>query len=296
MLNLTFNTITKFVITLGLIATLSIYSHHVDATPSCQLAKQLHSEAKKKKDIEQKIKGFQQALSHCENFNSRYLLGLAYLIKADYPRALNVFEQALFNAGENKKQQALTFARIAQVQFQLKQYQSAKIYIDNALKLSKKNQKTILSIARPIQLTFSTQTVSAEQIKQVLSSKSYAAESVVPTRVGFEFDSAKLTPQGREQVEQMVEALRDLSPKQHILLIGHTDDRGKAEYNLKLSEKRAKHVYEYMIAKVANAKYRVCFKGQGEQQLIITLATDDQQHAINRRVEIQTIRSCLRRS
>lgn len=296
MVHLLLNTSTKLIITLGMMFALSVYSYSVHATKPCQLAGNLHNEAKDNKDIEQQINGFLQALKHCETFDSRYFLGKAYLKKADYPSALNTFRQALTNTGENKKQEAKTLAHIAYIHFQLQQYQRAQNNINKALKLSKKKPQWMLDIAQPIQLAFSTHTVSAEQIVQTLSTKgNYSPEAVVPVRVGFAFDSAQLTLQGREQTEEMIKALRELPFEQHILLIGHTDERGQAEYNLKLSKERAKSVYEYMVSAETSAKYRVCFDGQGKQQPIIKQAKDEQKHAINRRVEIKTIASCVDR-
>ena len=56
--------------------------------------------------------------------------------------------------------------------------------------------------------------------------------------------------------------------KVKIEISGHTDSKGSAEYNQKLSENRAKTVVDYLV-KASIATDRLTFKGYGKEQDII---------------------------
>jgi outer membrane protein OmpA-like peptidoglycan-associated protein len=72
----------------------------------------------------------------------------------------------------------------------------------------------------------------------------------------------------------------------------HTDSRGRAEYNMQLSQERAHASMEYIVKGGVNAE-RVSAKGYGESQLLNRCADgvecDDQEHARNRRLEFYLI-------
>ena len=64
---------------------------------------------------------------------------------------------------------------------------------------------------------------------------------------------------------------------------GHTDARGSADYNLRLSDDRSQSVRKYMVGKGVEPE-RVRAKGYGETELI-DQANNEEAHAKNRRVE-----------
>ena len=68
-----------------------------------------------------------------------------------------------------------------------------------------------------------------------------------------------------------------------VAIIGYTDNTGEKFYNLSLSLKRAKAVYEYLITRGV-AKERLSFKGKGELDPVASNDTEEGQ-AANRRVE-----------
>ena len=75
--------------------------------------------------------------------------------------------------------------------------------------------------------------------------------------------------------------------KMVIMAKSHTDSRGSDNYNLTLSDRRAKSTVEYLIAK-GIAKERLTFKGYGESKPLndCTNCTPEQDQA-NRRVEFK---------
>ena len=63
--------------------------------------------------------------------------------------------------------------------------------------------------------------------------------------VYFEYDSARVTPAELSKVEAVSSALKGNTSK--LRIEGHADERGTAEYNRALGEKRAKSVMEKLV-------------------------------------------------
>ena len=63
--------------------------------------------------------------------------------------------------------------------------------------------------------------------------------------VHFEFDKSDLTDEDRKALEMDSEYLQS-HPNQKIMVEGHCDERGSAEYNMALGERRAKAVRDYL--------------------------------------------------
>jgi peptidoglycan-associated lipoprotein len=64
--------------------------------------------------------------------------------------------------------------------------------------------------------------------------------------VFYEYDSHALSPDGRRALDRAAEVLR-LHPELRIRIEGHCDERGTAEYNLALGERRAHAASEYLV-------------------------------------------------
>ena len=63
----------------------------------------------------------------------------------------------------------------------------------------------------------------------------------------FDFDKADLRDDGKKICQAVAESLRQ-SPKAKLLIEGHCDERGTAEYNLALGERRATAVRNYLVS------------------------------------------------
>lgn len=69
----------------------------------------------------------------------------------------------------------------------------------------------------------------------------------------FEFNKATLTPQARTKLDnEVITKLRDLASIRYIIVNGHADRLGAAQYNQKLSERRADAVRSYLVSKGAD--------------------------------------------
>jgi len=63
----------------------------------------------------------------------------------------------------------------------------------------------------------------------------------------FDFDKADLTEAGKKICQGVAESVRR-TPKAKVLIEGHCDERGTAEYNLALGERRATAVRNYLVS------------------------------------------------
>jgi OmpA-OmpF porin, OOP family len=77
--------------------------------------------------------------------------------------------------------------------------------------------------------------------------KKVAPVLVVLEDTHFQFDSARLTRDGATILDGNIEILK-ANPKTNVRVAGYTSAAGTAEYNQKLSERRATAVREYLIA------------------------------------------------
>jgi outer membrane protein OmpA-like peptidoglycan-associated protein len=84
----------------------------------------------------------------------------------------------------------------------------------------------------------------------------------------FDLNSATLRKESNIELNNLANFLRT-NPNIHIELGGHTDTRGNAEENLKLSTERAKAVYTYLIQVERIDVKRLTFIGFGEREPII---------------------------
>ena len=103
--------------------------------------------------------------------------------------------------------------------------------------------------------------------------------------VNFAFDSAELTADARKELDAVAESLsRPNIAKFDIVINGHTDAVGSAEYNQKLSERRAQAVRQYLITQRGIDAGRLVARGYGKEQLLLP---SEPYNELNRRVEFR---------
>lgn len=107
----------------------------------------------------------------------------------------------------------------------------------------------------------------------------------------FEFNKSNISKQGALELDKLVSIMKDYS-EMNILVRSHTDSKGKADYNLNLSEKRAQATVQYLISK-GIAKERLSAKGLGSSLPKIDCNTNctEQEDAQNRRSEFLIIKN-----
>lgn len=110
--------------------------------------------------------------------------------------------------------------------------------------------------------------------------------TIILHNIFFEFDKSTLLQQSYNELQRLLSLLHHY-PTMKIMIIGHTDSKGEAVYNMRLSESRAKAVVEYLIKKGIDTK-RLQWKGRGSFEPVDTNATEAGR-ANNRRVEMKIL-------
>lgn len=99
----------------------------------------------------------------------------------------------------------------------------------------------------------------------------------------FDIDKAELKADTIANLDKLAEILKKY-PDTNILIEGHTDSTGKEDYNMALSERRAKAVQNYLIQQGVDDS-RMTVKWYGETRPIASNDTEEGRRQ-NRRVEI----------
>jgi outer membrane protein OmpA-like peptidoglycan-associated protein len=122
--------------------------------------------------------------------------------------------------------------------------------------------------------------------------KDIALDPLIPPvtvrlNVFFDFDKSTLKKESIPELDRAVRYMKQY-PTMVVEVQGHTDNKGTAEYNQRLSEARAKSVHDYLVSHGIDAS-RVVAKGYG---LTRPKAANDTEEgrAQNRRVEFVVIK------
>lgn len=123
------------------------------------------------------------------------------------------------------------------------------------------------------------------------------SDPVALRNVFFDLGKATLRPESYNELNKFRDFLK-ANPAIRIELGGHTDTRGDAAENQKLSQDRAKAVYDYLVKEGIDPK-RITYKGYGETQPIIPddkialLSSEKEKekaHQENRRTEYRILK------
>ncbi len=112
----------------------------------------------------------------------------------------------------------------------------------------------------------------------------------------FDLGKANIRPDAAVELDKIV-AIMNENPTMQIELGSHTDCRGSAESNRKLSDKRAKSSADYIKGKISNPS-RINGRGYGEMNLVNqcecegknVIPCTEEQHQANRRTEFKIVK------
>ncbi len=137
---------------------------------------------------------------------------------------------------------------------------------------------------------------SAEEIINALLTRTRAfkvapADNDPPPAVNldipFDNNSDRLQPDATTHLDALAEALSsEALASSRVEIVGHTDSSGSAAYNLRLSQKRAESVRQYLVEKKSIDPTRLVPVGRGESEPRPDAAPGDRR---NRRVEIRLL-------
>jgi outer membrane protein OmpA-like peptidoglycan-associated protein len=115
----------------------------------------------------------------------------------------------------------------------------------------------------------------------------------VINRIYYAYNSALLTAESRRQLEQLT-IIMERNSEINLELRSHTDARGDATYNLRLSQQRAKSAIQYLVdGGLSDLRFQ--YEGMGESlplnECVDGVSCSEPEYAINRRTEIRLKRS-----
>jgi len=111
--------------------------------------------------------------------------------------------------------------------------------------------------------------------------------AIIFRNINFDFNKATIKPESEPILDEVAAYLK-ANPNVKMEIQGHTDSKGTAAYNLKLSDKRAAAVKAYLIKDEAIKADRLETKGLGLTKPIAPNDTEENR-ARNRRVEFKPI-------
>ena len=123
-------------------------------------------------------------------------------------------------------------------------------------------------------------------LKDILLQPTDVGTVVTLNNVFFDFDKSELKPESFVELDKLVSYLQHNTVR--IEIGGHTDNQGSDEYNDRLSESRAKAVYDYLVQMGIPAN-RLQYRGYGMRVPVADNATEEGRSA-NRRTEFKIIR------
>jgi len=109
----------------------------------------------------------------------------------------------------------------------------------------------------------------------------------------FDLDKYNIRPDAAVELDKVV-ALMTKYPEMVIRLESHTDSRANDDYNMVLSNNRAKSTYNYIISKGIDSSRITKYEGFGESQLVNKCSNNvkcsEEEHQLNRRTEFIIIK------
>ena len=142
-------------------------------------------------------------------------------------------------------------------------------------------------VAEP-QIIYIEKEVPAQSLNNV---KVEAGAVIVFENIYYEYGSIHLTRGAELELNKLIDLMRSNS-KLKIQMSAHTDCRGKEDYNLDLSNKRAESAKNYMIANGINPN-RIQAIGYGESQprnhCVDGVTCSEAEHIYNRRTEVKIL-------
>ncbi|MBW1787081.1 MAG: OmpA family protein [Deltaproteobacteria bacterium] len=253
---------------------------------ACEKAESMFSSATSvTRGPQERIRLLRASLDVCESYAAYYELGRSHYEMQDWDAARFALDRAV-RLARTAEEKAWALRALARVHRQRGQVREAVVCYRTALRFQADRAMEREMMALERDRFYAMQ--GARQIAASLNSPVYRALGLAPVvdvRVHFEFDSFRLTVEGKRQIKEMGKAIAALYGKR-VTLTGHTDARGTEAYNLGLSQNRARAVRSYLLESVAMDPSLIQWKGEGEHRLLFHDGTE-LAHALNRRVEIR---------
>jgi outer membrane protein OmpA-like peptidoglycan-associated protein len=119
--------------------------------------------------------------------------------------------------------------------------------------------------------------------------KAKVGEVVRLDNIYYDYKKWDIRPDAAKELDKLVQIMKD-NPTMKIELGSHSDARGSDQYNLDLSDKRAKSAAAYIVSQ-GISQNRLYGKGYGEKLILNHCLNDvkctEEEHQFNRRTEFK---------
>jgi outer membrane protein OmpA-like peptidoglycan-associated protein len=123
-----------------------------------------------------------------------------------------------------------------------------------------------------------------QQLKELNAKKTERGMVITLGDVLFGINKSELKTGGMHNVQKLADFLKEY-PKHKVLIEGYTDSTGSAEYNQKLSERRANSVQAALVNEMGISTDRITARGYGKE-FPVADNNSASNRQMNRRVEI----------
>lgn len=110
--------------------------------------------------------------------------------------------------------------------------------------------------------------------------------------INYDLDKWNIRPDAAAILDKLADLVKKY-PDLEIRIESYTDSRGSDEYNMQLSEKRARGAFDYLVSKGIDPN-RMGYKGYGETRLLNKCANGvpctEEEHEVNRRSIVKVVR------
>ena len=138
--------------------------------------------------------------------------------------------------------------------------------------------------AQRAQARLDARTAQLDKLRSQLNAKQTSRGTMVTFGdVLFDLDKSDLKPGAMRNIQQLAEFLQQ-NPERQVIVEGYTDSTGSANYNQRLSERRADSVRMALLSRGISPE-RVATRGYGKEYPVASNGTSSGR-AMNRRVEV----------
>lgn len=269
----------------GLLLIITCATHTVGA---CERGRLLYQKAMEEKNNPQRIILLQDSLAACEDFAVWYELARCHEKNQNYHKAEEALHHARQTAG-NDSAHARVLYRMGILYEKMNRQDQAYCFYKAACKkqptpkaLARMKQIDVHRMENGMPVTAMTRTLSMP------STKAWGIRPSLTLYITFDYNEDQPNKRGKQEAIKLGRALTDPSlAGNDFILIGHTDSRGSANYNLNLSRRRAQAVKEYLLRSFNLPPQCLETRGEGETNLRYAPESTEQDYALNRRVEVQ---------
>ena len=258
----------------------------VEASQSLDRSQRAYKAAMETSDEGRRTELLKRSYNEYETYEAAIALGELHLGAGEWGQAREWLNEAYELGGTDEARSRALF-RIGESYAGEGNWARAVDYLDAADGLY--DLPMIRQALREARRAMQGQVVPSAAIAETLARRGGGVRPRIDLDINFEFDSARMTRDGRAQAEQLGEAMLmvadDVGRREEWLVVGHTDAQGARSYNHALSLRRAEAVRAYLAEEFGFDRRDIDVDGRGEDELLDT-AMSEAAHSLNRRVEV----------